>query len=255
MKLQKWMGAVAAAFTLAVGGQAAAQTSVALELALVVDTSGSIDAGEYALQVNGYKAAFQNAGIQAQIASFAGSGGIAVSFIEWSGGTEQATRIGWTQLTSAADANAFAALLDAAFIAARPYTGLTAPGSAIQYATSSIFNNTYTSNRQVIDVSGDGSQNDGINTLNARNASLAAGVDAINGLAILGSEAGLDTWYQNNIVGGTGAFLEIAAGFNDFADAVARKIGRELTVPEPGTLALVGLALLGIGASRRRTAA
>ncbi len=81
---------------------------------------------------------------------------------------------------------------------------------------------------------------------------------AINGLPILGSEANLDTWYQNNIVGGTGSFLIAANSFADFQNAVYQKLYREIhggDVPEPSSLGMLGfglMALVGFVALRRR---
>lgn len=254
MKLKKWMGAVAGAAALMAGGQASA-VPVALELALLVDTSGSVTAAEYILQRDGYKNAFLDATVQANIASL--TGGIAVLYMEWSGAGQQVVKQNWIHITNAAQANAFAATIGGF---TQAFSGSTAPGSALNFVTP-LFgtetggaSNGFESARQVIDVSGDGAQNVGDNTLAARNAALAAGVDTINGLAILG-EAGLAAFYQNNIVGGTNAFLQTAANFQDFENAVIQKIGRELIqVPEPGSLALIGLALAAAGvASRRKT--
>ena len=82
---------------------------------------------------------------------------------------------------------------------------------------------------------------------------MAAGVDAINGLPILG-EAGLLAWYQNNIQGGAGSFTLAAANFESFQTAFEQKLAREIrnNVPEPISAALVGIGLLGLGLSRRR---
>lgn len=254
MKLKSLVGTVASAAALLVGGQASA-IPVALELALLVDTSGSVTAAEYALQRDGYMNAFLNATVQANIATL--TGGIAVLYMEWSGTGQQIVKQNWIHISNAAQATAFANTIGTF---TQAFSGSTAPGSALNFATP-LFgtetggaDNGFESARQVIDVSGDGAENVGANTLAARNAALAAGVDTINGLAILG-EAGLATFYQNNIVGGTNAFLEIAANFTDFQDAVIRKIGREIiNVPEPGSLALVGLALAAVGVATRRKA-
>jgi len=233
-----------------IGSIAAAQvhavaTPVALELALLIDVSGSVDDTEYALQKSGYVNAFNSVALQNLIATQ--PGGIAVTFIEWSGAGEQSQQVAWTLITDAASSTAFANAINAT---SRAFGGLTAPGSALNFATP-LFTNDFDGKRQVIDVSGDGEENDGANTPAARNAALAAGVDAINGLPIGG--AGLVAWYAANIQGGAGSFTTPAANFADFGIAVQNKLEKEINpTPEPGSLLLMGAALAGVFGVRRR---
>ncbi len=234
-------------------------TPVGLELALLVDVSGSVDSNEFSLQQNGYRDAFLNPALVSAIqASELGS--IAVTYIQWSSASQQAVKVPWTLVNDATTATTFANAVGAA---SRSFSGLTAPGSAINFTTPRFGTETggaangFESLRQVIDVSGDGSQNDGASTLAARNAALAAGVDAINGLPILGSEGGLLTWYQNNIQSPNG-FTIAASSFDTFGAAILSKLTREITngdpLPAPSSLLLTCTALLALFATRRRSA-
>lgn len=251
------MASLALAATLIFAGKNALAVPVSLELALLVDVSGSVDTNEYNLQKTGYVNAFKDAGIQAAIAAL--PGGIGVTYIEWSGASQQSTRVGWTHVTDTTSADGFASAVAAS---TRAFSGSTAPGSAINFATPLFFDNGFEGARWIIDVSGDGTQNAGAATATARDNFLTIAAPAgegltraVNGLPI--GNVALQNWYQSNIVGGTNAFLIAAADFASFENAVKQKIGREVTgdVPEPAPLALLFAGLMAFTLIRRLRAA
>lgn len=243
----------AAAIVAAVSTHAEAATSVGLELYLLADVSGSIDASEFNLQRTGYVNAFQSAAVQNAILNNP-TGAIAATLIYWSGASQQAQVVPWTLIDSAASANAFAAAIAAA---PRTYDGNTAPQSALSASvTNAAFDyrrNDFDSPRQVIDISGDGVSNQGLGDPLGRDAAVLAGVDVINGL-VIGGDANVYTYYVNNVVAGGGVVFT-ADDFGDFGAAIQTKLTREIApVPLPGAVWLFGSGIAGLLAARRRLA-
>lgn len=226
---------------------AKANIIVDLELQLLADVSGSVDDNEYALQLEGYANAFRSQGVIDTI--LAGNNGqIAVQYIEWAYEYEQAIQINWTLIDSAQAALDFA---DTLTNLSRAFEGWTGVGAAIEFGAAQFANNGFESTRQVMDISGDGESNRGIAPSIARDNALASGIDTINGITI-GSASGLQTFYQNNVIGGVGAFHLHADTFADFEAGIERKLIKEIrSVPTPATIALFGLALAALSLRKR----
>ena len=218
---------------------ARAQVPVDLELILAVDASGSVDEVEAQLQREGYIAALTSDRVLNAIRS-GENRRIAIAYFEWAGETYQKMVVDWTIIEDAASAQAVTAR-----IAASPYMAIrwTSISAAIDYSVALFQRSPFEGKRRVIDISGDGKNNNGGNVVTARDRAVATGI-TINGLPILNSRAGgfgggftgrgfpsdpdLDTYYQDFVIGGPGAFMVPAESFDTFATAIQSKLIREI---------------------------
>ncbi|HWX48252.1 MAG TPA: DUF1194 domain-containing protein [Roseomonas sp.] len=228
-----------AAPAILVGRTAWANEPVDVELALAVDVSRSVDPEEQELQFRGYAAAFRDTRLTEGIQG-GPLGAIAVSFFTWSDWNIQELLVPWTRIDGPASAARFADALDAAPRRAHLYTSIS---GAIDYAAG-LFGQGYEGTRRVVDISGDGVNNSGRPLREARTEALARGI-VLNGLAVVDRtptpsqfaplQQPLDEYYQKEVIGGPGAFLMVAEGFQAFEGAVRRKIIREIASnPPPG---------------------
>jgi Protein of unknown function (DUF1194) len=200
-----------------------AQEAVDLELVLAVDTSGSVDAQEFALQIHGIADAFRDPEVHAAL-SAVGSRGIAATLVQWAGGRQQVVAVDWMVVKDWRSASTFASRVATT---GRWILGETAVGDALAYSTQLFRANGFDAPRRTIDISGDGVTNSGIDPEISRDAAVATGI-TINGLAIVNETPDLDRYYRDHVVGGDGAFLMIAKDYQDFAEAIRRKLIDEI---------------------------
>jgi len=239
--------------------------TVDTELLLLVDVSGSVNSNEYDLMIQGYADAFLSPNVVTAIQS-GHHQAIAASVMFWSGSEQQSVGVDWMLIDSTESAASFS---QAILQTQRPYSGMTAIGSALTAGTTTFGDETggtangFESLVQVIDISGDGTDNntppDGVdraaNVRAARDAALAAGVDMINGLPIGNAGGALETYYQDNVIGGEAAgvqaFTQASADFSFVEQSLDLKLQREVAaagaesvsiaaVPEPTSIVLLG---------------
>ena len=176
-------------------------------------------------------------------------GRIAATYVEWAGESFQRTVVPWTLIDGPSTALPFADKLAAAPI---EQTYRTSISGALTYASGLFDNNGY-QGRTVIDVSGDGANNQGISVEIARDAAVRRGI-TINGLPLLlkpGSFDGdfemvnLDDYYQDCVIGGTGAFIVPVRSTSEFIPAIRRKLVMEIAGREPPRIVKVAAAMRG----------
>lgn len=200
----------------------AAPAQCRLALLLAMDVSASVDAGEYRLQRDGLARALDAPDIRA--AFLGGPGDVALAIYEWSGQNQQTVMIDWTLIDSAAALDRVVAQVSGARRSWKDFP--TAIGYALGYA-SKMFRNAPDCDRRVIDVSGDGTNNEGFLPDRAYARFPLEGI-TVNGLVIEGVDADIIRFYQTEVLRGPGAFLEIAGDFQGFEAAMARKLLREV---------------------------
>ena len=219
---------------------ASAAEQVDLLLVLASDVSRSVDHPKFLLQREGYAAAVADPHVLDAIKSGPHQR-IALCFVEWSGFGAQKLVIVWALIDGAPAARKFG---DQLIELPRSFADRTSISGGIEFAVAQLEHAPFESPRRTIDVSGDGTNNAGRDVKLARDEALAKGI-VINGLVILSDRpvpwnaehtnppGGLDKYYQDNVVGGPGAFVLVAENFNSFGRAIIKKLIAEIALLSP----------------------
>lgn len=203
-------------------------------LALALDVSGSVDALEYRLQVDGLATALDSADVR-QALTQAPTSPVELLIFEWSGPSDHRLILPWTPITSEADIDAVAGLLRAT--ERQPGSPGTALGQAMLRGAAYL-DERPDCGRRTLDISGDGKSNLGPRPVDLRTQLAARGI-TINAL-VIGADAPalsdlrqveiaeLSSYFRETVILGPDAFIETALGYGDYAQAMARKLEREL---------------------------
>jgi hypothetical protein len=234
-----WMDSMAIcgsvlALTLAASAGLAAPEQVDLKLVLAVDVSGSINDEELRVERDGTADAFLNPDVIKAIQSGA-LGKIAVSMLDFSSPQFDKIVIDWRIIQDTASATAFAAT-----VRDLPRTPgrRTSVSSALELGSLLLESSEkdIIATRRVIDVSGDGPNNDGNPMTEAHEKTLAQGI-VVNGLPVMDDNANgyfpnLDKYYAACVAGGRGSFVIVVHSFKDFGAAMRRKLILEISENE-----------------------
>jgi hypothetical protein len=205
---------------------------VDVELVLAVDTSRSMDSEEIRIQREGYVEALKHREFIDAVKD-GPTGRIAISYFEWAGYVVPDSVIDWQVIETQQDAIDFAEKLEARPLSTQRRTSIS---TAIAQGAAMLVSSPYHGMRQVIDVSGDGTNNAGNPVAPTRDKAIEAGM-VINGLAIMlrpsGAPGGLDKYYADCVIGGPGAFVLPVHKIEDFAVAVRRKLVLEISGLSP----------------------
>jgi Protein of unknown function (DUF1194) len=213
-------------------GDAGAQEKVGMQLILAADVSGSVNATRYRTQQDGYLEALGDSRVLHVIGEL-DPPVLAVTFIAWA--REQEVMVPWMRVQDAQSMDLFRNRLKNA---QRPRIGINTLISRALFFCDGQFGREFSGGRKVIDVSGDGDDNEGIGGLHrVRDALVAKGV-VINGLPIIVKPPeyifppqppeGLDVYYRSHVVGGEGHVTIESVGFDNFKQAILQKLLLEI---------------------------
>jgi hypothetical protein len=219
----RFLPAVLAAFVWAGNAvPAKAQEHCRLALVLALDVSSSVDADEYVLQRDGLAAALNDSGIRDAI--LGSTGHVSVAIYEWSGRHKNAMVSDWIELRTNGDIDELVQRLQSA---QRSHTRFpTAMGYALGFGATLLARGP-DCERRVIDLSGDGLNNDGFPPKLAYKNYPFANI-TVNGLAVLGSAPDVLAYFHREVRYGFGAFVETSDGYQGYRDAMTRKLFREI---------------------------
>jgi hypothetical protein len=217
------------AFAVAIGALSSAslsqpKTPVAIELVLALDSSASMNREEFALQIKGIAIAFKDPAVLKAVEDLAPLG-VAVTVMQWGGPGESRIVVPFTQISTPTEAKAFGFLVS---LGSRHFSATTTSiATAIEDGVALLVGNGFDGQRLVLDISGDGQDNSGLDLAVMRKRAKASGV-TVNGLAIESEQSLLRQYYQQHVITGADSFVVRAADFDDYARAIREKLLREL---------------------------
>jgi hypothetical protein len=226
-----WRTALIAACAFAAPNAARAGETVDVALVLAVDVSLSMSPEELEIQRHGYAAALSDNQVIDAILDGV-NGRIAVTYVEWAGIHTQRVIVPWTIIAGKADADAFSIKLTSEVPRSARRTSIS---SGILFATDLFAESGLSPVKRVIDVSGDGPNNEGGPVTEARDRAVAQGI-VINGLPLMTNDGyisaydlgDLDKYYASCVIGGPGSFMVPVNDWKQFPAAVRRKLVQEL---------------------------
>lgn len=223
-----WLGLAGAA-------QAQVDTDVDVELVLAVDISVSMTESELEIQRDGYAAALTHPEVLRAITSGA-YGKIAVTYFEWAGVTTQNVIVPWTVIAGQEDAERVAKQIS---VLPSWQPRRTSISGALNFGAGLLATSPHRGIKRVIDVSGDGANNEGPPMAETRDAVVARGI-TINGLPVMDGKdlkpyevVDLDVYFSECVMGGPGAFVLPVGDWEQFPEAIRRKLLMELAVQPP----------------------
>ena len=212
---------------LASSASAGERRPVDVALVLALDVSGSVSEDGWRTQREGIASAvgsdqFAQAVRRGQI------GRVAITVVQW--GTRPRMVIGWRIVENASETGALAREMRGM---QRAEAGGTCMGTMLKMITAELAAWDDYASRRIVDVSGDGTSNCGIDLAVACTAALKEGI-TINGLPIATPiEPKIADWYADDVIGGPGAFTVVAQGTQNFAEAFLRKLTVEIAANIP----------------------
>jgi hypothetical protein len=214
---------------------ARAADPVDMLLVLAADVSRSVTEPKFKLQREGAAAAITHPDVVKAMTS-GPNRRIAICFLEWATVGQQGVVVDWTLIDGAAAARSFGGRL---VEAPRSFVGSTSISSAIDFSVRQLERAPFTTERRVIDISGDGNNNSGRSVTDARDDAVAMGI-TINALVILtplsesfrpehtNPPGGLEKYFKDNVIGGPGSFTVVAEGHESFGRALTKKLIQEI---------------------------
>jgi Protein of unknown function (DUF1194) len=210
--------------------------AVDIELILAVDVSYSMDMDELAVQREGYAQAIVSKEFL-QALKAGPSGKIAVTYFEWAASNDQKIIIPWRVIDGPETADAVSEEILKTPIRRASRTSIS---GAINFAMPLFEENPYHGLRRVIDISGDGPNNNGVPVTGVRDAALEKGI-TINGLPIMVKEPSystmdienLDFYYEDCVIGGPGSFVVSIKDRDKFKEAIRTKLLLEVAGRTP----------------------